>query len=150
MGLRITAVSGDDVHPAPHPDPVYGLKDLIWILGPVSPGSEITTPRPTWKLAAAHDELCLVPFSVGNHQAAAAYLTLTVTPLAGPGSIIWRPELSTGPARLLVLPGRFMPGELAFRIPGDLAPGTYRGALTALEMSGVLPRIELLVRSGSR
>ena len=145
MGLRITAASAAAGDQAPPPATLPGLGELIWILGPVSPGSQIAASRPQWRFASAPGEVCRIEFTVGNHQAAATYLTIASTPLIGPAGIDWRPELDAGPARLLILPGRFVHAEMAMRVPNDLEPGTYRGALTALEVGGDLPVIEITV-----
>jgi hypothetical protein len=63
-----------------------------------------------------------------NRQRVHSIVTPLLEPLVADG-ITWFPAVEPPPGSTLVPPGETRPVALAVQIPGDLPPGTYRGAL---------------------
>jgi hypothetical protein len=97
---------------------------------PAAPGT-VLRPDGAVELRGAGrpGEIVMLTLEVENRQRVHSMVTPLLEPLVEASGVTWFPELDPGPGSELVPPGEVRPLALPVRVPSELPPGTYRGAL---------------------
>jgi hypothetical protein len=97
---------------------------------PAAPGT-VLHPEDGVELRGAGrpGDVVTLELEVENRQRVHSMVTPRLEPLVEASGATWFPELDPGPGSELVPPGEVRPLALPVRLPADLPPGTYRGAL---------------------
>lgn len=106
------------------------LRRLQGTFGPAAPGT-VVLPSGDLELAASGmpGGAAELRLEVENLQRVHCVLTPLLSPLVSPPGATWFPEVEPAPGSRLLAPGESETLVLALRIPAELPPERYRGAL---------------------
>jgi hypothetical protein len=124
------------------------LRDLQSVLGPAVPGT-VVRPRTDLELSASGTsgdtaELRLV---LENLQRVHCLLSVALTPLVCADGTVWYPETVPALVSRLLGPDEQQEIAIVLRLPPELPPGTYRGALHLQGFRG--KAIPICIEAGS-
>jgi hypothetical protein len=97
---------------------------------PAAPGT-VVHPNEAGELhASGHPgDVVTLDLEVENRQRVHSMVTPLIEPLVDASGVTWFPELEPPPGSHLVPPGEVRQLVMPVRVPAELPPGTYRGAL---------------------
>lgn len=127
----------------PLDDVAAWLRELVWTLGPVAPGTAIRPLAPIRVRAIAGSPVTL-EVRVRNRQRAPAAIVLSPTPLRSDDGVEWFPAVSRR-SGVAVIAGQDRVIEIVLDVPADLPCGEYHGALMALAVDGVAAELVIEV-----
>ncbi len=149
MVVRVVGATDDDgrrtadVHPGefsgntertPLGDVSSWLRDLVWLLGPVAPPIGIRSSS-TVVVTAEPGTWTLVSVRVTNRQAASTSIAIEPSPLRTDDGVEWFPEVAArSGSTVRAFEERTV--QITLIVPHDLPPGTYRGSIVVLGLTG--------------
>ncbi|MEL6890872.1 MAG: hypothetical protein AAFP84_04710 [Actinomycetota bacterium] len=124
----------NDPTSAPVDELTSWLRDLLWALGPVAPGIQVTPCRIV-TISGEVGAIAAGSVTVHNRQRSAVAARLSVTPLRGDSGHTWLP-LTVDDVDVVVPAGEQRTAELAVFVPPNLPAGVYRGGIVVLGAVG--------------
>ena len=106
------------------------LRRISGALGPAAPGTVVVPDAGApLSVTASPGERATLTLELENLQRVHCVVTPQLSPLVSDAGATWFPATEPPSAMRLVAPGETVTLEIGLRLPADLPPATYRGAL---------------------